>query len=358
MGTFPFCGNVPKMEIISFLYRMKRHQVTIIDIARELNLSKSTVSRALTGHPSVNAATRQAVLEFAEKMDYQRNMLAISLITKKTNTIGIIVPEFHSSYFPKAIIGAQEVASKAGYNTVICQSNETYETEVANTKVMLANQVDGILVSITKETRNFDHLKIFQRKGIPIVFFNRVCDEMDVPKVIVDDYDGAFRAVNHLIERGRKRIAHLAGPSSLKISEKRLNGYTAALRKNNIEFDEELVISYDLNVDKVKIYVNHLLNMDNPPDAIFAVNDPTAIEAIQVIRKRGLNVPKDIAVVGFSNDFASGLIEPALTTVSQPVKEIGQTAAQLLIDQINRDVADWKTIIRVLKTELIVRRSS
>ena len=337
---------------------MKRHQVTIIDIARELNLSKSTVSRALTGHPSVNAATRQAVLEFAEKMDYQRNMLAISLITKKTNTIGIIVPEFHSSYFPKAIIGAQEVASKAGYNTVICQSNETYETEVANTKVMLANQVDGILVSITKETRNFDHLKIFQRKGIPIVFFNRVCDEMDVPKVIVDDYDGAFRAVNHLIERGRKRIAHLAGPFSLKISEKRLNGYTAALRKNNIEFDEELVISYDLNVDKVKIYVNHLLNMDNPPDAIFAVNDPTAIEAIQVIRKRGLNVPKDIAVVGFSNDFASGLIEPALTTVSQPVKEIGQTAAQLLIDQINRDVADWKTIIRVLKTELIVRRSS
>jgi DNA-binding LacI/PurR family transcriptional regulator len=175
---------------------MKRHQVTIVDIARELSLSKSTVSRVLTGHPNVHADTRKAVLELAEKMEYQRNMLALSLVTKKTNTIGIIVPEFHSSYFPRAIMGAQEIASKAGYNTIICQSNETYETEVANTKVMLANQVDGLLVSITKETKNFDHLTIFQRKGIPIVFFNRVCNEMRVPKVIVDDYEGAFNAVN------------------------------------------------------------------------------------------------------------------------------------------------------------------
>lgn len=337
---------------------MKRHQITIVDIAKELNVSKSTVSRALTGHPSVNASTRQAVLELAEKLDYQRNMLAISLITQKTNTIGIIVPEFTSSYFPNVTIAAQEVASKAGYNTVICQSNETYETEVANTKVMLANQVDGLLVSITKETKNFDHLKIFQRKGIPIVFFNRVCDEMDVPKVIVDDFDGAFRAVNHLIERGRKRIAHLSGPLSLKISEKRLNGYKAALRKNNIELDEDLVIPYDLNVDMVHIYVNHLLNLPHPPDAIFAISDPTAIEIIQVVKKRGLKVPDDIAVVGFSNDFASGLIDPSLTTVSQPVKEMGRTAAQLLLDQINRDVTEWKSIIRVLKTELIVRNSS
>jgi LacI family transcriptional regulator/LacI family repressor for deo operon, udp, cdd, tsx, nupC, and nupG len=337
---------------------MKRHQVTIIDIAKELNLSKSTVSRALTGHKSVKPETRQAVLELAEKLDYQRNMLAISLITKKTNTIGIIVPEFKSSYFPTAIIGAQEVASKAGYTTVICQSDESYETEVANTRVMLANQVDGILVSITRETRNYDHLKIFERKGIPIVFFNRVCDEMDVPKVIVDDYDGSFRAVSYLIESGRKRIAHLAGPTSLKISEKRLNGYKAALRKHNVALDEDLMISYDLNIDKVKIYVNHLLNLENRPDAIFAVNDPTAIEAIQVIRKRGLRVPEDIAVVGFSNDFVSGLIDPPLTTVSQPVQDIGRTAAQLLIDQINREVSDWKSIIKVLKTELVVRKST
>jgi DNA-binding LacI/PurR family transcriptional regulator len=337
---------------------MKRHQITIVDIAKKLNLSKSTVSRVLTGHPSVSEKTRQAVLELAGQLDYQRNMLSISLLNKKSNTIGIIVPEFVSSYFPQVIMGAQEVAAAAGYSTIICHSNETYETEVANTRLMLANQVDGVLVSLTKETRNFDHLKIFERKGIPIVFFNRVCDDMEVPKVIVDDYEGAFRAVEHLIKRKKKRIAHLAGPESLLISVKRLRGYKDALKRYGIPIDEELIIPYDLTIAKVKIYVNHLLRLPNPPDAIFAINDPTAIEALQIVKKKGLDVPKDIAIVGFSNDFASGLIEPALTTVSQPVKEMGQTAAQLLIDQINRDVTEWKSIIRVLKTELIVRKSS
>ncbi|MDF2192701.1 LacI family DNA-binding transcriptional regulator [Paraflavitalea sp. CAU 1676] len=337
---------------------MKRHQTTIVDIARKLNLSKSTVSRVLTGHPSVSEKTRRAVMELAEQLDYQRNMLSVSLLNKKSNTIGIIVPEFMSSYFPQVIMGAQEVAAEMGYNTIICHSNEHYETEVANTRLMLANQVDGLLVSLTKETRNFDHLKIFERKGIPIVFFNRVCDEMDVPKVVVDDYEGAFRAVEHLIKRKKKRIAHLAGPDSLLISVKRLRGYRDALKKYNIPIDEELIIPYDLTIAKVKIYVNHLLRLSNPPDAIFAINDPTAIEALQIVKKKGLEVPKDIAIVGFSNDLASGLIDPALTTVSQPVKEMGQTAAQLLIDQINRDVSEWKTIIRVLKTELIVRKSS
>lgn len=337
---------------------MKRHQVTIVDIAQKLNLSKSTVSRVLTGQGSVSEKTRQAVLELAEQLDYQRNMLSISLLNKKSNTIGIIVPEFISSYFPQVIMGAQEVASQAGYNIIIGHSNETYETEVANTKLMLANQVDGLLVSITKETRNFDHLKVFERKGIPIVFFNRVCEDMDVPKVVVDDYEGAFRAVEHLIKRKKKRIAHLAGPDTLSISVKRLRGYRDALKKYNIPIDEELIIPYDLTIAKVKIYVNHLLRLDNPPDAIFAINDPTAIEALQIVKKKGLQVPKDIAIVGFSNDQISGLIEPALTTVSQPVKEIGSTAAQLLIDQISRDVSEWKSIIRVLKTELIIRKSS
>jgi LacI family transcriptional regulator/LacI family repressor for deo operon, udp, cdd, tsx, nupC, and nupG len=337
---------------------MKRHQITIIDIAKELSLSKSTVSRALTGHVSVNEKTRNRVLELAEKWDYQRNMLALSLITKKTNTIGIIVPEFQSSYFPQAIVGAQEVAKLAGYNTVISQSNESYETEVANSKVMLANQVDGILVSITKETRNYDHLTVFQRKGIPIVFFNRVCDEMDVPKVIVDDFDAAYRATEYLIKRKCKRIAHLGGPLSLKISEKRMNGYKACLRKHKIEIDEDLIINYDLNIDRVKIYANHLLSLDNPPDAIFAINDPTAIEMIQVIKRRGLRVPEDIAVVGFSDDYVSRLIDPPLTTIAQPVTELGRVAAQLLIDQINRDISEWKSIIKVLKTELIVRDSA
>lgn len=335
---------------------MKKHQTTVIDIAKELNLSKSTVSRALTGHPHVNSQTRQAVLDLAQKLDYQRNVFAVSLANNKSNTIGVIVPEFYSSYFPQVILGIQEVAKEMGYHVLIMQSGESYEAEVANAKVLLANQVDGVLVSLTKETLNFDHLKVFQRKGIPIVFFNRVCDEMEVPKVVVDDYDGAFRATEHLIKIGRKRIAHLAGPHSLIISRKRLNGYLDALRKYQIPIADELIISYDLTLEKVAIYINHLLGLPQPPDGLFCINDPTAIKAMQVIKSKGFVIPQDIAVVGFSNDYASDLVEPSLTTMAQPIREIGRTAAQLLLDQVENG-AD-KPLIRQFNTELIIRRST
>jgi len=337
---------------------MKSHQTTIIDIAQKLNLSKSTVSRALTGHPNVKAETRQAIMTLAEEMDYQRNMFSISLITNRTKTIGIIVPEFITSFFPQVIVGAQEIAAEKGYNLLVSQSNESYETEVANAKVMLTNRVDGLLVSLSKETRNFDHLMVFQRKGIPIIFFNRVCEEMMVPKVVVDDYDAAFKAVEHLILIGKKRIAHLAGPDSLVISKKRLQGYRDALRKHGIPLDEELIISYDLTLSKVRIYVKHLLDNDNPPDGLFAINDPTAIEAMQIIKQLGFRIPEDIAVVGFSDNYASNFIEPSLTTISQPVKEMGEVAMSLLLDQIDKDSSKWKPLVKVLKTELIVRNST
>ncbi|GAB3570696.1 LacI family DNA-binding transcriptional regulator [Spirosoma luteolum] len=337
---------------------MKRHQPTIIDIAQQLNISKSTVSRALTGHPSVRTETRQAVLELAQQMDYQRNMLAINLSSSQSKTIGIIVPEFVTSFFPFIIMGAQEVAAQAGYSVLICQSNETYETEVANAKVMLANRVDGVLISMTRETKNFDHFAIFKRKEIPMVFFNRVCHEIEAPKVVVDDYEGAFKATEHLILLGKQRIAHLAGPPSLYISRKRLEGYKDALRKHKRPIVDELIISYDLNLENVKIYVNYLLGLPEPPDALFTVNDPTALEALKVIKEQGLQIPEQIAIVGFSNDYGSALIEPGLTTVAQPTGEIGQVAAQLLLNQINTDASTWKPITRVLKTELIVRGSS
>lgn len=337
---------------------MKNHQTTIIDLARELNLSKSTVSRALTGHPNVKPQTREAVLALAEKLEYQRNQLSISLITNKTKTIGIIVPEFTSSFFSQVVVGAQAEAAKDDYNVLISQSNEDYDTEVSNSQLMLRNRVDGVMVSLTKETRNFDHLKVFQRRGIPIVFFNRVCDEIMAPKVIVNDYDAAFKAVEHLIKTGKKRIAHLAGPSSLAISRKRLNGYMDALRKHNIPIDEDLIISYDLTISKVKIYIKHFLDMDNPPDGLFAINDPTAIEAIQVIKQAGKRIPEDIGVVGFSNDYVSRFIEPSLTTISQPVKEMGQVAVKLLMGMMDKDPSEWKILVKVLDTELIIRNST
>jgi DNA-binding LacI/PurR family transcriptional regulator len=337
---------------------MKHHQTTIYDIARELNISKSTVSRALTGHPEVKAETRKAVLELAEKRDYQRNLLSINLIARKSKLIGIIVPEFTTSYFPQVVIGAQAMASSQGYNVIISQSNEDYATEVENSKVMLANQVDGVLVSITKETIDFEHLKVFHRKGIPIVFFNRVCEEMLVPKVVINDYDAAFFAVAHLIQTGKKRIAHLAGPASLSTSRKRLRGYIDALTKYEIKIDESLIIPYDLVVANVKACIKQLMELNNPPDGLFAVNDPAAIQAIQTIKKMGLRIPQDIAIVGFSNDYGSDFIEPSLTTIAQPTQLIGKTAMELLLDLMDKDVSLWKAVTKTLSAQLLIRDSS
>lgn len=337
---------------------MKSHQTTIIDLAKQLNISTSTVSRALTGHPNVKAQTREAVLALAEKMDYQRNQLSISLITNKTKTIGIIVPEFSSSFFSQLVMDAQNEARKNGYMVLISQSNEDYDTEVANAQLMLRNRVDGVMVSLTKETRNFDHFHLLHRRGIPLVFFNWVCDEIMTPKVIINDYDAAFTAVEHLIQTGKKRIAHLAGPPSMIISRKRLNGYLDALKKYNIPVDEDLIISYDLTLAKVKIYVKHFLDMTPPPDAIFAVNDPTAIEAIQVIKQAQKRIPEDIGVIGFSNDHVSKYIEPSLTTIAQPITEMARTSVKLLLEMIDKDPSEWKRTIKVLDTELIVRNST
>lgn len=337
---------------------MNKQHVTIIDIAKALGISKSTVSRALSNHPNVHKQTKKDVIKLAKKLDYQKNIFSVNLKRRTSQTIGIIVPEFHRPYFPQIIVGAQEVAKEHGYNLIIAISDEKYEVEVANAEVMLRNQVDGLLVSLTKETKNYNHLSQFLRRQIPVVLFNRVCDELIVPKVIVDDYEGAFNAVEHLVLSGRKRIAHLSGPESLKICKKRKEGYQNCLKKHGLPIEEELIIHYDLNVDKANIYINDLLGLDKRPDAIFCINDPTAAEAIKAIKKFGLAIPQDIAVVGFSNDYLSTLIEPELTTVNQPVKTIGSTAAKLLIEQMNRDFKDWKAPTTTLKTELIIRDSS
>jgi len=337
---------------------MKKHQTTIVDIARKLGISKSTVSRALTGHLSVHQQTRERVLSLAKEMDYEKNMLSIGLIKNSSQTIGIIVPEFTRSFFPEVILGAQEIANAAGYNLIICQSEENYEREVANAKVMLLHQVDGLMISMTKETLNFDHLKVFQRKGIPIVFFNRVCEEMTVPKVVVDDEEGAFYAIQHLIKKGKRKIAFLNGPDNLYVCKKREAGYKNALKKYKLPLEEQLLLHYNLNLESVEKYVDYFLALPEKPDAIFAINDPTAIEIMRLLKKRKIKIPEEIAVVGFSNDMASTLIEPQLTTVEQPVKKMGQVAAQLLLDQIKRNVEDWKAQTILLGTKLVVRESS
>lgn len=336
--------------------RNPHHQVTIIDLANELGISKSTVSRALRGHSDIHEGTRQMVLDLAKQLEYEPNPLAHGLLKNRTNTIGIIVPEFRHYFFPAFIIGAQSVLSKAGYNVMICQSDECYETEVANVKALMSSRVDGFLVSVTSQTNNFDHFKTVMRKEIPMVFFNRICPELETPQVVVDDYHGAFMAVEHLIEQGYKRIAHLAGPSSLQLSKNRKQGYLDAIQKHNLTIDNELIIEFDLTEEKARIYANHLLSLPNPPDAIFAINDPTAIEVMILAKSKGIKIPEELGVVGFSNDPVSTIIEPQLTTISQPIGEMGKLSASILIKALEEKII--RNERHQLLTELIVRGSS
>lgn len=338
--------------------KRKRHQTTIIDIAQELGVSNSTVSRALHGHPDINSNTRRAILEKAQELDYQPNQLAHSLVKSRTNTVGIIVPEFLTQFFPNVIVGAQKVLVQAGYHLIITQSDESYETEVGNTKALLANRVDGLLASMSHDTNNYDHFRAFEKRDIPVVYFNRVTEDLGNYKVVVNDYRGAFAAVEHLIENGYRRIAHLGGPPNLLISQERLRGYNDALRKHGFTLDPNLVIHSDLTQQKARIYAGYLLDMSHPPDAIFAVNDPTAIEIILLARARGLRIPDQLGVVGFSDDSIAPHIGSGLTTVKQPTIRIGEAAAQLMLRLIQgeEDYPDSETI--TLDTELIVRGSS
>lgn len=332
----------------------RHHQVTIMDIAHQLGISKSTVSRALRGHSNIHEGTRKMILDLAQQLEYQPNPLANALLKSRTNIVGILVPEFRHYFFPTMIMGAQEVLSKAGYNVMICQSDESYETEMANVKALMSSRVDGLLVSVTAQTNNFDHFRAVLRKEVPMVFFNRVCPELETPQVIVDDYEGAFQAVEHLIKQGYRRIAHLAGPNSLLVSRLRLNGYRDALQKHGLPLDPDLIIHYDLSEEKARIYANYLLSLPQPPDAIFAINDPTAIEIMLVAKSRGVKIPQELGIVGFSNDPVSAIIEPSLTTIEQPVWEMGRQAAKLLLEQMEHP----HNVIHTLPTRLIIRNSS
>lgn len=336
---------------------MKR-PVTIKDLARQLNISPSTVSRALRDHPDIRKETKQMVRSLAEALDYQPDSIAQSLQKRKTNIIGVIVPVIKHNFFSNAISGIEEVAYKNGYAIIVSQSHEDYQREEMNIKALISNRVDGLLISISQTTENVEPFRLLQRRQVPFVFFDRVIENINASLAMVDDFDGAFRAVEHLIQKGYRRIAHLAGHQSLRISEYRYNGYLTALRKHNIPVDHSLIVTCGLDEEGGKEGFRQLAKTGDLPDAIFAVNDPVALGAFEEIKKRGLRIPQDVALVGFSNNPISALINPPLTTVDQPAYELGKSAAELLLDQINSEESIFTPRKVVLKTKLIVREST
>lgn len=341
---------------------MKYVQVTIKDIARELGISPSTVSRALKDHPDISPATKKAVNALAEKLNYQPNIVALNLRQSKTNTIGVIIPEIVHFFFSTVISGIEDVAYSAGYNVILAQSNESLQREKTDIKALFNSRVDGMLMSISRETTDFDHIESILAKGMPIIFFDRVYDNPQLSKVLVDDFEGAREATLHLIEQGYKRIAHLEGPPNLAISTQRLEGYVAALKQHKIPVNKELIVACPKgSIEEGKSTTEKLLRLKTPPDAIFASNDPAAMGSMQAIKEKGLKIPKDVAVVGFSNWLFSSMMEPPLSTVDQPGFEMGQEAARLLIRHIEmkgKDDVEITPETKVLKTRLIIRASS
>jgi DNA-binding LacI/PurR family transcriptional regulator len=335
----------------------RRRQATIADVAKQVGVALSTVSRALNGHSDISATTRQAILDVARQLDYQPNLLAQSLKSRATSTIGVVIPDIERPFFATAVSGIQQIATEAGYRVMICQSKESYQAEVSNVQALIASRVDGLLICHSRETENFDHVKDPARRGIPVVHFDRVCNEVNSAKVILDDRLGAFNVTEHLIEQGCRRIAILAGPASLLISRQRQAGYLSALRKHGLPTEDALQVHIDFRPASAEACLDTWLAMPEPPDAIFAINYTNAFDLMLALKRRGLRVPEDMAIVGFGDEFLASLIEPGLTTVDLHPYRIGQQAASLFLEQMAQK-ENFVPRTCVIAGDLIVRQSS
>lgn len=310
------------------------YKVTIADIARKLSIDPATVSRALNGHPSISERTKTQVINTAEKLQYRRNNLASSLRSGRTNVIGVMVPSADISFFGSVVHGIEALANEKGYSVLIYQSNESRSYEVKGLEAFLNARVDGILVSIAKDTLDYSHFTRVKKSGIPIVFFDRAKDDLDIPSVVIDDHQGAFTATEHLIKQGYKRIAHISGPQHMDIFHNRLEGYKAALKKYKLPATKDLVYEGNVSIESGKEAIKKLLAAPKPPDAVFAVEDFTALGALKQLKEMNIKVPQDFGVVGFANELFSEHITPALSTFDQRTVQMGREALDLLLQLI------------------------
>jgi len=331
-------------------------QATIKDIAKTLKISTSTVSRALRGAPDVNKETRNAVVALSEELSYQPSRLALSLQQKQTHTIGVIVPNL--DYVMATMVrGIDEVALEAGYTVMVCQSNESFGREMVNTRRLLDSLVDGFIVSVSSETKVFDHFKKIQQKGMPMVVFDRVSADLIAPKVKLDNVEGGYLAAEHLIEQGYNRIAVLAGPKNLAISNERLEGCLKVMKKYKLKPDPSIIIHCNFNQQDAYDATVDLLKMKKRPDAIFTISDRMAIGAMLAIKEKGLRMPADIGLVGFNNEPVTNLVTPGISSVEQPAFELGKAAAKLFLEQMHHE-EDLSDVEKVLRPRLIIRESS
>lgn len=340
---------------------MKFEAVTIKDIAKALGISTSTVSRALRDSYEISIETKELVLECAEKLNYKPNPIAQMLKEKRSRSIGVVVCEIANNFFSQVINGIESVAYDRGYSVIITQSNESFERELMNLHSLSSRSVDGLIVSLSTETHDLSLLDSLHKKGLPIVLVDRITDEIETHKVVVDNFKGAYEATEHLINNGYKRIAAIANSEFLSITTERLAGYKEALNDNGIKFNKAYVkhcFYGGMVFSEIEDAVNKLFTLKQKPDAIFTTSDKLTSGCLKTLIRRGLIIPNDIGLAGFSNSDIAELLNPSLTVLRQPAMEMGRAATELLLQLIEnkRPVVNFEK--RVLTPELIIGKSS
>lgn len=339
---------------------MSKGRITLKDLSKELNLAPSTISRALADHPAISEATKKIVKDKAEELGFTLNSIAASFRSKKTKSIGVIVPRIDIHFHSRVISGIEEFSYKSGYNVTIFQSKDSYKREKEIVKILQTKMVEGVIICLALESKMYDHFRKFNNLKVPLVFYDRTPDNFDTNKVNINDFESAYTATEHLIKAGCKKIAHIAGNQSTGIFRARLEGYKAALAANNIPLRHDFILeTKNLSYQEGVEAAHKLLGFPELPDGIFCANDYTAVSIIQVFNKAKVRIPEQVAIVGFSNYPISEIIEPKLTTINDRAFQMGEAAAKLLIRQIEEDdtdIIDHQTI--TLKTELIVREST
>ncbi len=336
----------------------ERKEVTIYDIAANLNISATTVSRGLKNHPAIKQATKDKIFAQAERMGYRFNTFARNLRVKKTNTIGVIVPRLNSMFMSDVLAGMEKVSNEAGYDLIISQSLETVEKEVKNAATMFNSRVDGLLVSLAYDTADIAHFNRFIDKNIPLIFFDRVFEHPNCPNIVINNYRAAHELTGHLLSQGCRRIVHVTGNLNSNVYDMRFKGYRDALIAHGVPFEDERVIINNLGTEDGIQVARQLLAQGELPDGIFVANDNCAVACMQELKRNGVRIPDDVAVAGFNNDPIATVVEPNLTTIDYKGHEMGEVATKTLINLLDGNREQQAAATIVLRHQLIVRDST
>ena len=339
---------------------MPKKRASIADLAKALCVSTATVSRALNDHPGISVATKARIQQLAQELHYQPNHMAAGLRKGRSNLLGVLVPHIEGVFFASVVHGIETVAREAGFNIMICQSNEDVQHEKRNIDILINAQVEGILVSLARTTHDFKHFEKVRKRDIPLVFFDRMLEGRNVSAVVIDDHQGAYQITRHLIEQGHRRIAHFAGPQHLNIYRNRQQGYLAALRTHGLPVEDQLIFTSDMKLADGEAGMRQLLSLPlaDRPDALFSASDFSAVGAMQVLKENGLRIPQDMALAGFSNETFASFTEPRISSVDQRCEQMGQETVRLFLEILAAQPGHFEPRRIVLEPEVIIRESS